>query len=239
MIAIDQTRDHDLINVRDFSVIFRFFGLQIKEHTKIYNLNNSDLPHICCVVSTEQLLPCSNISSNDQLNPPVLYRSTNTGKSSLPKFEIDVHEIDVYEIDAHTHGFLFGTEHPQVTSAKSFFFLFITNPDARIRSSAGHRRYHDKAWIWLIFWFSSTCPHSIRTHEWIGDFFDTTQHNTILLPLLPVWTIKQKRDFEIGGFDSTANPYTCIPHTKDQVSLTSLVECMKFRSLRTVVYLDF
>jgi len=125
MIAIDQTRDHDLINVRDFSVIFRFFGLQIKEHTKIYNLNNSDLPHICCVVSTEQLLPCSNISSNDQLNPPVLYRSTNTGKSSLPKFEIDVHEIDVYEIDAHTHGFLFGTEHPQVTSAKSFFFFSL------------------------------------------------------------------------------------------------------------------
>ena len=152
---------------------FSDFQSADQEHTIQVTCSPPQSHHPLCSVdrATAPVLQHIFYPSYTALQIPVKLPAVVTSKIRKSTSTKLTYAHDTWHIHTYTyiHVFLFGTEHPQVTSAKFFFFLY-TKPDARIRSFAGHHRYHDKM---TKREFSSTCPHSIRTHTNGSGIFDT------------------------------------------------------------------
>jgi len=220
MIAIDQTRDHDLVDVRVFSVIFRFSVCRSGAHKILPPQSH----HPLCSVDRATAPVLQHIlypSYTALLKLPAVITS-KIRKSTSTKL---TYAHDTWHIHTHVHTYtsFFSVPNTPKWRRLNLFFFPLYKPRRKnpvIRGTSPISWQNDKAWI---FFHMSTL--NTHTHEWIGNFW---HNSTTFFLLLPVWTIKQKRDFEIGGFDrphTQRERFYCQPiHLyQDQVSLTSLV----------------
>jgi len=119
----------------------------------------------------------------------------------------------------HTYTSFFSVPNTPKWRRLNLFFFPLYKPRRKnpvIRGTSPISWQNDKAWI---FFHMSTL--NTHTHEWIGNFW---HNSTTFLLFLPVWTIKQKRDFEIGGFDRPQREREILLSTHTFVPRSSVID---------------